>query len=285
MARYETYTAVAPSLLLDDVKKEQATPKPLPYTIEVRFRGGLTDTQKAAFKFAADRWTRVIVSALPAVKIDDDVITGLLIFAEGKAIDGLSGVLGQAGATDTRPSSAGAAEYLPAKGRMMFDTADLERMEADGTLHDVISHEMGHVIGVSVLTWIHKELVVDLGSANPGFTGPLAMHEYARLRGRRKTVPVPIENTGGMGTRATHWRDSVFGNELMTSYIASSGNPLSRLTVAALKDVGYDVNFDAAEPYELPDTLLRAESGLLVPVDRGVMLPIIPSVLPDDSLV
>lgn len=31
-----------------------------PFTIDVRFVGGLTERQRAAFAAAADRWTRVI---------------------------------------------------------------------------------------------------------------------------------------------------------------------------------------------------------------------------------
>ena len=34
---------------------------------------------------------------------------------------------------------------------MSFDTADLARMEADGSLTDVILHEMGHVLGFGTL--------------------------------------------------------------------------------------------------------------------------------------
>ena len=47
-----------------------------------------------------------------------------------------------------------------------------------------------------------------------------------------------------------HWQESCFVNELMTPNISPSGeaNPFSKLTVAALKDQGYDVNYDAANP-------------------------------------
>lgn len=38
-----------------------------------------------------------------------------------------------------------------ATGDMQFDTADLSAMEADGTLNDVIMHEMGHVIGIGTI--------------------------------------------------------------------------------------------------------------------------------------
>jgi hypothetical protein len=103
------------------------------YTIEVRFLGGLSDGQKAAFKAAADRWTRAITGDLPDV-IDDNgaVINNLVILAQGAPIDGTGTILGQAGPTLLRPRTAGAAAFLPAKGEMTFDSADLDFMEQQG---------------------------------------------------------------------------------------------------------------------------------------------------------
>jgi hypothetical protein len=99
---------------------------------------------------------------------------------------------------------------------------------------------------------------------------------------------VPVENTGGPGTREGHWRETVFRNELMSGFIAQPGNPLSRLTVASLADLGYQTDLDAAEPYVLPNLLALAEDGSLVehaaPIDDGIVLPVIPVVLPSDSL-
>ena len=128
------------------------------YTIEVRFLGGLTPAQKAAFKAAADRWSKVIVGDLPSVVIGGVVIDDLLIEAQGVPIDGPGKILGQAGPTNLRPASAGASAFLPAKGIMSFDTADLAKMQADGTLLDVITHEMGHVIGIGTV-WARKGLL------------------------------------------------------------------------------------------------------------------------------
>ena len=39
---------------------------------------------------------------------------------------------------------------------MSFDTADLAQMAADGTLVDVITHEMGHVIGIGTI-WDRRD--------------------------------------------------------------------------------------------------------------------------------
>jgi hypothetical protein len=255
------------------------------YKIEVRFLGGLTPTQKNAFKKAADRWSKVITGDIPSVLVGGEVIDDLLIEAQGAAIDGPRGILGQAGPTNLRPASAGASGFLPAKGIMSFDTADLEQMQTDGTLVDVITHEMGHVIGIGTI-WKQKQLLTGAGTVNPTFKGTAAKKAFGELKGQGP-IPVPVENTGGAGTRDSHWRESVFRNELMSGFIAAPGNPLSKVTVASLADLGYVVNMAAAEPYQLPNLQALAEEGLLMAGNgfRQHALPILaPKVLPESSL-
>ena len=257
-----------------------------PFTIEVRFLGGLTDAQRDAFAAAADRWAQVIVGDLPDVLVDGEVVYDLLVLSQGVPIDGPGRILVQAGPTHVRPEAAGAAAFLPAKGIMSFDTADLARMEADGTLHDVIAHEMGHVLGIGTI-WDLKGLLQGAGTADPTFTGAGAQLEFGALLGGGPQ-PVPVENTGGPGTRDGHWRESVFRDELMTGFVGAAGNPLSRMTVASYGDLGYQVDVDAAEAYGLPDLMALAVSGGLVPhtapIDDGIVLPSIPVVLPGGSL-
>jgi hypothetical protein len=280
VAGFDTYVAVG-SLKANAPAAAVASA----YKIEVRFLGGLNAAQKKAFKRAADRWSKVIVGDLPPVLVGGEVIDDLLIEAQGTAIDGPGGILGQAGPTNLRPRSAGANAFLPAKGIMSFDTADLAKMEADGTLVDVITHEMGHVIGIGTI-WDKKKLLAGAGTVNPTFTGAQAKKAFGELKHERAAA-VPVENQGGPGTRDGHWRESVFRNELMSGFIAAAGNPLSELTVASLQDMGYVVDVDAAEPYELPDLMALAERGLLM-AGTGIRphaLPILaPKVLPDASL-
>jgi hypothetical protein len=282
VADYETYQARA-----DAQRAQELAATASPFTIELRFLGGLNARQRAAFTAAADRWTRVIVGDLPSVLVDGEVIDDVLILAQGAPIDGPSGILGQAGPTHLRPQGAGAAALLPAKGTMSFDTADLKQMQSDGTLNDVIAHEMGHVLGIGTV-WQQKGLLNRPGSSNPTFKGGGAIAEYRTLRGDWRRRQVPVENTGGPGTRDGHWRETVFRNELMSGFIAAANNPLSRMTVASLGDLGYEVDLDAGEPYELPNLLALAEEGALVahlaPIGDGTVLPIIPIVLPDASL-
>lgn len=277
----EIYHAIADAELAKDIAGTDS-----PFSIEVKFLEGLTQTQKDAFKTAADRWCKVIVGDLPDVMIDGQVIDDVQIIAQGRNIDGPGRILGQAGPTSLRPANAGGTAFLPARGRMSFDTADLAKMENDGSLVDVITHEMGHVLGVGTI-WALKSLIDGVGGINPTFLGKIANAEYGMLKGTAAT-PIPLENTGGPGTRDSHWRDIIFGTELMTGFVAGAGNPISRMTVASLQDIGYTVNLDAADEYSLPDLALLAESGLLLANDWSasdeVMLPFIPFVLPDESL-
>lgn len=281
-ATYDSYEARADAERARIVANTES-----PFTIVVRFLGGLTATQQDAFAKAADRWATVIVGDLPNVLVDGEEVDDVVILAQGVDIDGPGQVLGQAGPTHFRPPAAGVAAGLPAMGIMSFDTADLTDMEAAGTLNDVITHEMGHVLGIGTL-WRLKGLLKGPNTNNPTFVGRAAMDEYARMRGDGAGRRVPVENTGGAGTRNGHWRETVFRTELMSGFISAVGNPLSRLTAASLADLGYQVDLDRAEQFQLPNLMDLAEAGSLVahsaPIDSGVMLPVIPVELPKESL-
>lgn len=282
MTNYSSYHAVA-----DTERASVLASTASPFTIEVRFVGGLSAEQQQAFSAAADRWTRMIVGDLPSVVVDGETIDDVLILAQGLDIDGAGSILGQAGPTALRPAAAGSAAMLPAKGTMAFDTADLASMQTAGTLVDVITHEMGHVLGIGSI-WRAKGLLRGASTNNPVFAGAAAMAQYAALLGIPEPRQVPVENTGGVGTRGSHWRESIFRKELMSGFIGSPGNPLSAVTVGSLGDLGYQVDLDAAEPYALTDLLPGAQAVDLTiytaPIDRGMMLPVIPQVLPSDAL-
>ena len=255
--------------------------EPSPFTIDVRFLGGLSPTQQAAFTHAAQRWAHIITGDLPTAIVDGVMIDDVLIEAEGVLIDGPGRVLGQAGPTHIRPGS-----NLPVKGIMSFDTADLARMEADGSLTDVILHEMGHVLGFGTL-WSRLSLIVGAGTVNPTFVGANAMREYAVLTSRTEPTPVPVENTGGPGTRDGHWRESVFGNELLTGFLSGANRPISRMAVGAFEDMGYEVDYEAADAFVLPTALRLAELGILgdrAPEDTCIIRRPEPVVLPPTAM-
>ena len=226
------------------------------FNIEVEFGNGLSTSQQDVFAAAAARWSEIIVGDIPDVNTPTGVVDDVVIEAQGVGIDGPHGVLGQAGPTVVRVPS-----RIPARGIMSFDTADLMVLEGNGSLLDVIIHEMGHVLGIGTI-WQDLNLLQGAGTANPVFIGSNAMREFGRLTRTNSLSPVPVANTGGPGTADGHWRESVFGNELMTGFLDSGTNPISRLTVGALEDMGYDVEYAAAETFGLPSALELAIMGV-----------------------
>ena len=136
---------------------------------------------------------------------------------------------------------------------MRFDTADLANLETGGLLQLVILHEMGHVLGVGTL-WPTFGLLTGAGGADPFFTGVQARAAFDQIGGAGYTAggKVPVENTGGGGTRDAHWRESVFATELMTGFISNGSNPLSTVTIGQFGDEGYSFNLGAADVYTVP---------------------------------
>ena len=69
---------------------------------------------------------------------------------------------------------------------------------------------------------------------------------------------MPLETGGGPGTAGAHWSEAAFGNELMTGFISGIPDPLSTVTIGSLQDMGYTVNYSAADAYTLPGSHLAA---------------------------
>ncbi|MBM4068042.1 MAG: hypothetical protein FJ271_03735 [Planctomycetes bacterium] len=215
------------------------------FQITLRYTdNSVTASQKAIFSQAAQRWSEVIVGDLPDGFVSGiGAVDDLVVSISAPNIDGRYGVLGQAGPTHLRNGS-----NLPLAGIIEFDRADMAGVQADGSLYAVAVHEIGHILGLGTI-WDLKGLIVGAGGSNPRFVGKRATAEY-QVAFNTAQGSVPVENTGGSGTRDAHWRESIFGSELMTGYINSGNNPLSRITVASMADLGYTVNLEAADPFK-----------------------------------
>jgi hypothetical protein len=196
------------------------------------------------FDDAAERWEQIIIADLPDVNSSQfGFVDDLLIDASVVSIDGPGGVLGQAGPDWIRSSSG-----LPFHGEMEFDSADVSSMFNNGTLYNVILHEMGHILGIGTL-WDNHDLINGFQ-----YIGANALAQYRIISGNSSATFVPVENSGGPGTAGGHWEEDIFNAELMTGFVESAGvaMPLSRITVGSLADLGYVVNMAAADPFSLP---------------------------------
>lgn len=229
-----------------------------PFLIDVRFLTTMTPDEHDAFVAAALRWMRIITGHLTSVPVNlpagscsalqptmNETVTDVVIFAEVSPIDGINGILGSASPCATRSGS-----DLPVVGTMQFDSADLPSLVSTHQLVATITHEMGHVLGFGTL-WSDLGLAASLGSNDPIFIGAQSLAiwpAFATALGYTGR-PIPLENLFGAGTADAHWRESVFHAELMTGFIEAPGvaMPLSRMTIATMKDLGYQVDFSAAD--------------------------------------
>ena len=205
------------------------------YDITIEFTGtAWTQALHDAFVTAADRLTSLIIGDLPNVSVRAKggikTVDDITITAELGNIDGLYGVLGQAGPTSVRTGSS-----LPATAQMKFDIVDVNDMGLS-VFSQVILHEMSHSLGIGSI-WDRLGLV-----SNGEFIGAGAVSEYHRLGGTH--AGVPVEQDGGSGTAGSHWDEETFHNELMTGYINDGNNPFSAMSAASFGDLGYQIRSD-----------------------------------------
>ena len=137
-------------------------------------------------------------------------------------------------------------------GTMWFDPKHLFAE----SLHFTALHEIGHVLGFGTLWDDFGYLQDPAGAAasrspDTHFGGALATAAFNLAGGTSYPgAKVPVENDSARYPAAQdlHWRESVFGNELMTGGvrgIRGTFEPLSSVTVASLADLGYAVNYAA----------------------------------------
>jgi hypothetical protein len=254
-----------------------------PFAIEVQFLSTPTPAQMAAFTAARQRWESLIVGDLPNISLDATAgqcgdnspaihrpVDDLLILVTLTSIDGPGNVLAGSGPCFIRVTGT-----LPVLSLMQLDTDDLDLLQTSGLLPLVIVHEMGHALGYGTI-WTALNLLAGASpppGTDPHFTGAQATFAFNAVGGASymASLKVPVENTGGQGTADAHWRESVFGNELMTGFVDAGVNPLSRVTVASMADLGYTVNLADADPYTLAPGLRAFARGPVIELKNDVL--------------
>jgi hypothetical protein len=247
------------------------------YKVDVRFFGApMPLNDQALFTNAAARIEQIVVGQPPLVNAEGDslgdaycgvtgisvfhgTVDGIVIYASMDSIDGRGSILAQSGPCYIRQKGT-QNDWRTAIGIMKFDTADLATLAGSGSLQQVITHEMLHVLGFGSF-WsgpaapppgdtTGANLLINYGP-NVSYIGQGGIAGCRSIGGFNTcATSVPVEGSqGGDGTINSHWRESVFGNELMTGFINAGNNPLSKMTIRSLEDLGYTVDTTAADPY------------------------------------
>lgn len=222
------------------------------------------------------------------------LVDHLMIAARVAPIDGVNNILGQAG-----PCARELNSFFPVFGIMDFDLADIDGMIQDDIVEPVILHEMGHVLGIGTL-WqfaVQGQFVEDFSeesgllrdpifttdafgnlqvNANrqPRFIGTLAIDAFEEIGGSFSGVGVPVEDgtlngnelfdnrADGQGSIDGHWDEDFMPGELMEFRIgASTTHPLSVVSLQSLRDLGYEVDVNQADDYDV-NTASRSFTAL-----------------------
>ena len=254
------------------------------FNIDVRYLGvPPTTAQQELFDQAAAFWSGAITADLPDIPVwtsgwtcnEGDsldfgsIIDDLIIHVKLEPVDGPDGALASAGPCYIRVEVSGRATIsdLPFIGIVIVDTFDLDALETDGELKAVIIHEMAHVLGFGTL-WdyfgflenpsIDPMTDLEVTGQETYFDGTEAITKFNPLDTSDSYVDtqVPVENDTtkyDAGSLDGHWRESVFCTELMTPSIGPGvTNPVSAVTLGSLEDIGYAIDYTAAESYTLP---------------------------------
>jgi len=126
------------------------------------------------------------------------------------------------------------ASGIPFFGNVYIDASFLETSTVE-ELTGVFIHEFGHVLGLGSILWDVNETC--------DYFGPTALAQFQALSGCT-TFP----------TECDHWSSDCMGNEVMTpSYKTFEPTLLSSISLAALQDIGYTVDFSQAAPFSYND--------------------------------
>ena len=189
-------------------------------------------------------WTDVTVNGTTECRDVDvplETVDDLVILVDLVEIDGDLGTAARAGVCVKRDE---ADAFAPVLGYVRFDKADIDVLAQYGDLWEVMVHEITHVLGFGV-RWVNMDLLDQ--ESDPHFTGARALAAFDAAGGTDYPgAKVPTQPGQG------HWRESVFGSELLTSSLfINRREPLSAITLAALMDMGYHVDLSFADDYEL----------------------------------
>jgi hypothetical protein len=119
---------------------------------------------------------------------------------------------------------------------------------------------------LSIALWYKENSPTQIVTAGPDYTyyGQKGIEVWQNDWGCAGSPP--IERDYGTGTKGGHFDEACFADELMTGFIkmnwSNPPNPLSKLSIAALEDIGYtNVDYSQAEPYT-PSATCCANGGV-----------------------
>jgi hypothetical protein len=218
-----------------------ATSDPLSFSIKVNFGQGLGSLSTEALNAiteAAKVWEKII----PYSTFTNSQV--LTIDVTGDTF-GKDEFLAFAGPKTFASDALG--NQMTISGASTINTSLANTYNSDPSfLKETMVHEFGHVLGIGTLWSDFGRDLINFSDATYS-ANTYAGWAYGELKGTFLQTVVPVQK-GVFG----HWDEDVFDNELMSPVAEANFELLSQLTIASLKDIGWNVNYGGAEPYSLP---------------------------------
>ena len=229
-------------IFIDDIIKLLVNPKPT-YTITFENTGNIT-LFESDINYTKDFWEERIVRGM---LVEGDTYSNeITILYAFEKVDGLGSNLGSAYISKSIQLDS---YRIPTEAVITLDIEDMEKMHYISRRR-VLIHEVAHSLGIGSL--LASQCIPDCNQGSYNYTCSLALDMY---KGFSNDV-LTFEDTGSSGTRCSHWdTESMTFNEvpeLMTGYLIGGVlQPLSNVSLASLEDLGYVVNYDKAESFNL----------------------------------
>ncbi|MBY5285530.1 Calx-beta domain-containing protein, partial [Anabaena sp. PCC 7938] len=206
------------------------------FSIQLNFGSSINSTAQATIRKAADFWENTI---------SHSSFTGSQTLTINLSLDSsLSGYSGTGEITNTGLDANG--RYMPISGAVKLSADVVNKLNSNsGDNTGILIHEMGHVLGLISGSAVNTSNGTYNANTYAGWA-------YGELKGTFTQTSVPMTTGVGSGSDYTHWKETVFGNEIMTHILMGATESLSQLSLAVLRDIGWNVNYGAAQPYTLP---------------------------------
>lgn len=152
---------------------------------------------------------------------------------------------------------------FPMVGAIVLNSTYLYGTLKEDHLYAVLLHEVGHVLGIGTVWNLEKSPLTLYQEDNKDkyyYTGAAALREYKTYFPASQVVGIPLEDDGGDGTEGSHPEENMnrkidgtphpgLQDELMTGWLGTLAS-LSRITLGFLEDIGYEVDYSKADPFE-----------------------------------
>jgi hypothetical protein len=223
------------------------------FSIQLNYNSGLDklgNGVRNALNRAASYWESVIPSSTfngkHTLNID---VTGVEPAEDWYAVARSTG-----GATDAN------GKWMPTQGTVRINTRYGNTFNQNSDYFtEVLIHEFAHVLGIGTLWEKNGRNFVDRFS-NTYSANTYAGLAYGELLGKGATS-VPVE-AGVYG----HWDENKLGDESLTPIATQVGvkMPMSQITLASLRDIGWNVNYGAAASADEALRAINSKSGSII---------------------